>query len=264
MDISDEHIRQLYSIIRAYTFFFIVFDIVFFVMSIGAIMLAIKFLKSKKNVENSAEHLKFTIQGQEEERGRIARELHDTVAQDLRYCKGLAEKHELTDLASILEKSLYEVRSMSYNLAPPDVTKNDIVANLVNLCQSFEERSGLDFRLTVTEEIDTYFLSETDNLNLYRIVQESLNNIIKHADASEVTVLVRNQIGSEAKGIYIFITDDGKGFDVERRRKIAAETKHFGLFGMAERARFIGAKLDISSEEGVGTQVTIIKEMETI
>ncbi|MBQ4378570.1 MAG: sensor histidine kinase [Treponema sp.] len=264
MNVSEEQVRHLYSIIHSYTIFFIVFDVVFFVGAVGAIILAIKFLKSKRNSENSAEHLKFTIQGQEEERARIARELHDTVAQDLRYCKSLAEKLEQSELSSILEKSLYEVRSMSYNLAPPDVTRNDLVANLVNLCQTFEERSSIDFRLTVTEGIDTYFLTQTENLNLYRIVQESLNNIIKHADATEVTVLVRNQIGTEPKGIYIFITDDGKGFDVRRRRKVAAETKHFGLFGMSERARFIGAELDISSEEGAGTQVTIVKRMETI
>ncbi len=260
----EEQIAQLQSIIHSYTIFFIIFDFVFFIVAVGAIILAIKFLKSKRTMLDSAEHLKFTIQGQEEERGRIARELHDTVAQDLRYCKSLAEKLEEKELSSILEKSLIEVRSMSYNLAPPDITKNDLVANLVNLCQTFEERSGLDFRLTVTEGIDTYFLTQPENLNLYRIVQESLNNIIKHASASEVTVLIRNEIGSENRGIYIFITDDGKGFDVERRRKIAAETKHFGLFGMTERARAIGAKLEISSEEGVGTQVTIIKEMETL
>ena len=82
----------------------------------------------------------FTIQGQEEERGRIARELHDTVAQNLRYCKTLCEKPEaeknLAQIAGCLSKSLAEVRSMSYNLAPPDITKNDFLLLAKNYYKS--------------------------------------------------------------------------------------------------------------------------------
>ena len=87
-----------------------------------------------KKLKESKEYLLFTIQGQEEERGRIARDLHDTVAQNLRYCKSLCETTEaaknLPQIAAFLSKSLVEVRSMSYNLAPPDITKNDFLLEL--------------------------------------------------------------------------------------------------------------------------------------
>ena len=149
---------------------------------------------------------------------------------------------------------------MSYNLAPPDVIRNDITANVLNLAQNFKEHSDIEFRLTVPDILDSSFLTEEDNLNLYRIVQEALMNIIKHADASEVTLLVRNANGDEADGIYIFICDDGKGFDINENSKTrGSDGKHLGLVGMAERSEFINAKLEIDSHPGEGTQVTVIK-----
>ena len=148
---------------------------------------------------------------------------------------------------------------MSYNLAPPDVTKNDLRANLVNLCHNFKQYSSIEIRLIIPEQVRMDFLSQQDNLNVYRMVQESLTNISKHANAHEVTVLVRNQIGTEEKGLYIFVTDDGVGFDSEAKKEAAFETKHLGLEGMKQRAIYIGAKLEVHSRPGEGTQVTIIK-----
>ena len=228
---------------------------------------AIQILKSRKKLKSSSRYLRFTIKGQEEERARIARELHDTVAQDLRYCRNLSEKIvDVNDpklgkkLSAMLEKSLSYVRSMSYNLAPPDVIRNDIAANVMNLAQNFKEVSGIEIRYTVPEKLDTSFLSEEDNLNLYRIVQESLVNIRKHAEASEVTVLLRNENGDEEAGLYIFISDDGKGFDTsEISKNRGTDGSQLGIIGMQERSDFIGAKLDIDSHLGEGTQISIVK-----
>ena len=200
MNATEQEIEKLHSMIERYTTFFVVFDIVFFIAVILIVGFAIQILKSRKKLKSSSRYLRFTIKGQEEERARIARELHDTVAQDLRYCRNLSEKIvDVNDpklgkkLSAMLEKSLSYVRSMSYNLAPPDVIRNDIAANVMNLAQNFKEVSGIEIRYTVPEKLDTSFLSEEDNLNLYRIVQESLVNIRKHAEASEVTVLLRNE-----------------------------------------------------------------------
>ena len=89
---DTDKIAELELILSNYTTIFIIFDIIFFVMILLGIILLIRFLKSKKNLHDSNEYLLYTITGQEEERARIARELHDTVAQDLRYCKNLLEK----------------------------------------------------------------------------------------------------------------------------------------------------------------------------
>ena len=259
---AEREIAKLQGIVHQYTTFFIIFDAVFFITIILIILFAIQMLKSRKRLKSSNRYLRFTIKGQEEERARIARELHDTVAQDLRYCRNLAEKFEGEEgqqISRLLEKSLSNVRNMSYNLAPPDVIRNDLSANVLNLAQNFREHSDVEFRLTIPDLLVSDYLDEEQNLNLYRIIQEALSNIIKHAEASEVTLLVRNENGDEPKGIYIFISDDGKGFDPQQVQARGTDGNHFGLAGMAERAELIGAKLIIDSHLGEGTQITVIK-----
>ena len=267
MDRTQE-IAELESIIHDYTVFFIIIDVLFFALLFFAVVFIIKFLKDKKNLHASNEYILYTIRGQEEERSRIARELHDTVAQDLRYCKSLSEKKNagelLPQISSILGSTIQQVRAMSYNLAPPDITQNDLAANLMSLCSETAEKSGIEFRFTLIDGTDTSFLTADEGLNLYRIVQEALTNILKHAEASEATVMVRNESGSEEKGLYIFITDDGKGFDPKKNIHFETGQKHFGLSGMERRAALIGAKISINSAIGDGTQISIMKKNGTI
>ena len=89
---------------------------------------------------------------------------------------------------------------------------------------------------------------------LTNIIGEALTNVLKHAGATEIVVLIRNAKGEEEKGLYIFISDDGKGFDTEN----IDEKKHFGLRGMKNRADLIRAGLFITSEKDSGTQIKII------
>ena len=254
MDRTQE-IAELESIIHDYTVFFIIIDVLFFALLFFAVVFIIKFLKDKKNLHASNEYILYTIRGQEEERSRIARELH-------------AEKENagelLTQISSILGSTIQQVRAMSYNLAPPDITQNDLAANLMSLCSETAEKSGIEFRFTLIDGTDTSFLTADEGLNLYRIVQEALTNILKHAEASEATVMVRNESGSEEKGLYIFITDDGKGFDPKKNIHFETGQKHFGLSGMERRAALIGAKININSAIGDGTQISIMKKNGTI
>ena len=261
MHTAAGELSRLQTMVHTYTVFFIIFDIVFFVAVFFGVILLIIYLKSKNKLKGSRDYLRYTISGQEEERARIARELHDTVAQDLRYCRSLSEKISdvslQKEISALLDKSVSQVRSMSYNLAPPDITKNDLAANIMNLCQNFKEQSQIEFRMVAPGRVNTDFLSKEENFNIYRIVQESLSNILKHAGAEEVTVLLRNEIGSEEKGLYIFITDDGKGFD--SKKNYVSGSKHFGLVGMQQRSELIGAKLEINSEIGAGSQIKLVK-----
>ena len=270
----EDIISNYENIIHKYTTFFIVFDIIFFLFILAGVLILIRFLKSKKNLQDSNEYLLYTIHGQEEERSRIARELHDTVAQDLRYCKNLLEKcndknnveksiEALSQAKEILEKTLTQVRLISYNLSPPDITKKDLKANIVNLCTSMTETSSVKFRISMPDGTDTSFLSENDILNIYRIAQESFTNVIKHANADEVVILIRNGTENEQEGLYIFISDDGCGFDAESELYSNSTqtgcSRHFGLVGIKKRCQLIGTEFSISSTPGEGTQICIFK-----
>lgn len=254
-----EKIAELESIIQNYTIFFLIFDIVFFALMIFGVVLAIRFIKSRKHLKDSNEFLLYTIHGQEEERERIARELHDTIAQNLRYCKSLCEENcsakDLKKLSEFLSKSLVEVRAMSYNLSPPDITKNDFLFCIRNLCEEFNDARNFSIRLSIIENTDASFLSKDEILNLYRIVQEALTNIIKHAKAEEAVIMIRNNNEEETEGLYIYISDDGLGFVTEN----IDSRKHYGIQGMKKRADLIGATLNIDSIPGEGTQISIIK-----
>jgi len=265
---DTDKIAELELILSNYTTIFIIFDIIFFVMILLGIILLIRFLKSKKNLHDSNEYLLYTITGQEEERARIARELHDTVAQDLRYCKNLLEKKNaaeyISQAAVLLGKTLSQVRMISYNLSPADITKKDLKVNIVNLCTSMSETTGIQFRFSMPDNTDYSFLNENDILNIYRIVQESFQNIIKHSHAYEAVILIRNESSSEEKGIYIFISDDGCGFDTESDQYGALNfgidtSKHFGLVGMQKKCQLIGAEFSVTSAPGEGTQISIYK-----
>lgn len=254
-----QDISELELIIKNYTTYFIVFDIFFFIILIVAVLFLIHYIKSGKKLKESTEYLRYTIQGQEEERERIARELHDTVAQNLRYCKSLCEKNDsqvnLPKIAEMLSKALTEVRNMSYNLSPPDIAKGDFLFCVKNLCEEFSQTPGLSFRLSILENTDASFLTKDEILNLYRIIQEVLTNIVKHAKASEVVMMIRNENGNEEKGLFIFISDDGCGFNIDK----IDDKKHFGLKGMKKRADLAGAQLTIDSTTGEGTQIKLFK-----
>lgn len=271
-DLQNE-IESLDLIIRRYVSFFIIFDLFAFLIVVFTVVLAIRYLKSSRKLENTNRYLSLTIKGQEEERSRIAQELHDTVAQDLRYAlkllkgKSESENEHRNESVNVIEKSLVQLRFLSENLVPPDITKNDLCINILNLCQSLkcrsaeisEKEAALDIRFVRSENVDTSFLNEDENLNLFRIVQESLVNVLKHSSASEATVLVRNEAGNERKGVYIFITDDGKGFDPKRLEEKSPETNHLGLSGIKKRAELIGAEVRIDSAENEGTQISVVK-----
>lgn len=258
-----QELTEAYAIIESYSRFFLVFDLILVGVVILSLVIIIKYLKSRKNQLSSDEYLRYTILGQEAERERIARELHDTVAQDVRWCKSTVEKgmdgEQQQKVASLLADILGKIRTLSYNLAPPDLTKADLVANLQSLCRAFEQsassENAVQMRFIMPSKPDIARLSEEESLNLYRIVQESLSNVQNHAHAHEVTVLLRPEASGEEEGIYIFVTDDGDGFDLEK----VPQHGHYGLSGMKRRASLIGASLTISSEPGEGTCVTVIK-----
>ncbi|MBE2270885.1 MAG: sensor histidine kinase [Anaerolinea sp.] len=190
------------------------------------------------------------------ERGRIARELHDAVTQTLFSASLIAEvlprvwqrspqegERRLAELRQLTRGALAEMRTLLLELRPTALTE----VSLSELVRQLGEALAGRARIPVNVEcVGQYDLPPDVQITLYRIAQEALNNIFKHADAASVTV----RLVYEEEKVCLTITDDGRGFDPQL---VTAE--HMGLAIMGERIAGIGGHLIIESQTGFGTTV---------
>lgn len=205
------------------------------------------------------------IEAQEEERKRVAREIHDGPAQSMsnivikaEICERLMDKDidearkELQNLKKVMRDSLQEVRKIIYNLRPMALDDLGLLPTLERYVISFKEETGIDVQLrsrAINEEIKPVI-----SLAVFRIVQESLNNVLKHAQAKRVSILLEHV----NQKLSIIIADNGVGFNTEDVKIIEPEsTGGFGLFSMKERVALLEGEVDIVSQVGVGTKITI-------
>ena len=204
------------------------------------------------------------VQIQEAERGSVALELHDNITQlicaVLFRCQALADKLSAADaptkqeaikLREMLGRTAEEVERISRNLRPSVLDQLGLVAALRDLSREFAERTGVAVKLAFVQLL-TRLPADTE-LALYRILQETLKNVEKHAHASHVTIRLR-QKGSF---VQLAIDDDGIGFDPEpgsARRKGKAG---LGLLSMRERATYVGGTLKIKSIPRAGTKIEV-------
>ncbi len=190
-----------------------------------------------------------------EERGRLAREVHDGLAQDLWYARlklgrlaQLVQDGEPRELAEEvmtgIDRGIAEARQtvMAMRAGTTDAPLLDV---LERYAEDFGDRFALDVRFESSGEPPS--LPARTQAEILRIVQEALNNVRKHADAT----VVRLDTSAGEDGLQIRVTDNGKGFALER------DTRGFGLIGMRERAGLIGARLEIESAPRDGTRVTV-------
>ncbi|MCS3915546.1 two-component system sensor histidine kinase DegS [Caldanaerobacter subterraneus subsp. tengcongensis MB4] len=198
------------------------------------------------------------IEAQEEERKRIAREIHDGPAQAManvllksELCEKLITKDveqarlELKNLKEIVQQSLKEVRKIIYDLRPSALDDLGLVPALSRYIKNFEEETGIHVDFTVLSDYQR--LSPEIEVTCFRVVQEALTNIKKHSRAK--TASIKFEFGM--KFVSIIIKDDGIGFDKE---KIG---QGYGLMGMRERVEILNGKFEISSFKGKGTQIYI-------
>lgn len=196
-----------------------------------------------------------------EERQRLARDLHDSVTQSLYGVTMYAEAATrllnngnidmavdyLRELRATSQEALREMRLLIFELRPPILEAEGLVAALQNRLESVEKRSGLDTCLEVEGE-DGYLSPEVEE-ELYRIAQEALNNALKHARANQVTIGLYQRPDS----VLLEISDNGQGFDPAT----AHEQGGFGLRSMKERVSQMDGWLEIESQPGAGTRVRV-------
>jgi signal transduction histidine kinase len=200
---------------------------------------------------------------QEDERKRVARELHDDTAQGLiglsRRLDDLAASGEvhsevararLEEIQGRIEELLQGVRRYSRDLRPSVLDDLGLLPALEGLLTNIRA-SGIEAELLIAGEQRR--LSPEVELELYRIVQEALHNVRWHAQASQVTIAI--EFGQDR--VRISVQDDGQGFEVLGTTSDLASMGKFGLVGIAERARLLGGQSSVQSELGVGTTVTV-------
>jgi len=214
--------------------------------------------------ENMRYYARQITRAQEDERKRIAREAHDETAQILvalsRQLDALmasprlpsaAFKERLEGVRELTTDALQSVRRFSQDLRPPVLDDLGFVPAIRGLSRQLEQEAGVktEFRVLGT----AYRLSPEEELVLFRIAQESLNNIRRHADASEAKVTV----SFRPNNVRMVIEDDGKGFDSPEKFVDLVASGRLGLIGMHERARIVGGALRIDAEPGRGTSVVV-------
>jgi len=219
--------------------------------------------KSEKRIYMLTHEL---IKAQENERKIISRELHDRVAQDLSALKiecamllkgqpalPCETKEKINKISKALQGTITTIRDLSYELRPAGLDQMGLSETISQYCEEFSEKTGLrmDFASAGMDGLTLNFITE---INLYRLVQEGLNNIRKHADASHVTV----RLAAAYPSIILRIIDDGRGFDVKERLANAFNEKRMGLRSMEERVHLLHGRLDIQSRPTQGTKILII------
>lgn len=194
---------------------------------------------------------------QEREREKIARDLHDGVGQSLVALKInlglLSRRPEDEQLRRNAEKAvkmvdgaIAEIRSVIGNLKPAELKRDGLSKSIRALCGKLEPLSGVQFHCNITDAMPEW--AETEELNIYRIVQECLTNIIKHSEATEADV---NLLALSDKIFLISVIDNGRGFDMQ------SVNSGFGLTNIRERADMLNAKMVVDSAEGQGTRVIL-------
>ena len=199
------------------------------------------------------------VQSQEDERARLARDLHDGVSQALVATKLLIESAQtepasasrLQELAlKRLNSTLSEVRHLSHALRPALLDTLGLPAALQHLTGEFDAAGGTAFKATIEgEEID---LPDAVKTALFRIAQEALNNAARHARAREVSVRLRFERDG---GLELQIQDDGQGFDAVAAQAVA--DRGLGLRSMRERADALGARLNLMTSPGQGCRLAV-------
>jgi signal transduction histidine kinase len=216
------------------------------------------------NEAGMRDYLGAVTRGQEGERARLARELHDGPVQELialshraEMADRLVEREQKGEAQAVLRelrqtghRTVGELRRLIGALSPAYLEDLGFVPALEMLIPQASARTQAEIHLDTGDHIVR--LSPDVELAAYRIAQEALNNAVQHAQAQHITVRVQ----CREDGLILSVDDDGVGFDLPRRPDLLTRSGRFGLISMRERATLLGGRLQIQSAPGQGTHVT--------
>lgn len=236
--------------------------IIFFVLVYQKKMIRQEVAMQRMETEHQKNLLNATIESQEQERQRIARDLHDEVGamlsvikMSLQQVERKAEQEKTKELTletkAMVTETIDNVRRISKDLMPVALLKLGLPTALEDLFKKLENLEGL--KATSLLKGTPQPLPQATALGLYRVIQEALNNCLKHAKASVITCILRFQ----PNGLHLSFEDNGKGFDLESLLKSKDSTKGLGVKNIESRVNMLGGKLKHTSAPGKGTQIHI-------
>lgn len=239
--------------------------LIFIIISIAGASIFLLYRRRQKQkialdaaiIKHKEQQLQAVIDGQEEERRRIARELHDGVGQKLAGIKinweGLSEEIQKTKnsdqvkkIAGMLDKAAMEVRTISHQMMPKELEQFGLVPAIESLLRNSFENSNVQFDFNHLGMENR--LPEVIELNFFRIIQELVSNVIKHSGAEKLDV----QLLKRPDAVVLIVEDDGKGFERKDKQDFG-----IGLMNIESRVKMIKSSLDIESEPGKGTTIRI-------
>lgn len=222
----------------------------FFLLITGLIYTLINQKKAKKMLRAFSSQL---LENQENERQRIAKELHDSIGQYLLFIKNKIQKlgteSEISSLKSYVDEAIHEVRAISKDLYPNQLEKYGLEAAIESLCTKISDSSAI-FISADLEGIDRK-IEKSQSISIYRIIQECINNAMKHSKAESMRIVSKFEKGY----LSLSIMDNGVGFD-----RVAADDKKlfsFGLINIEERVKLLGGYFLIDTAPGKGTKINI-------
>jgi PAS domain S-box-containing protein len=203
------------------------------------------------------------LKAQEDERRRVARELHDGPTQDLALLaaelgllrkKGITHEEDLEALRARVLSISEDVRSLAHQFHPSVLEHSGLVAALEAYCQEVSRSGGIPVRFRAGKELESVSIPGPVSTTLYRIVQEALRNVHKHSNATTATVTLAALAQTPGQRVLrLTIMDDGKGFLIEQVRNGSG----LGLISIEERARMVQGVFRIGSLPGEGTRVEV-------
>lgn len=235
--------------------------------------------QSQKNISPSLNNVsakeknRFIFNIQEIERSKISRDIHDSVIQDIRVIRLEAENLDVTEKSKEGQKHIQQIatdcivklRNICYNLTPVELmnpsqnasSQIELVSIIQSLAQQFTARTHVPCSVGVAESFDYPVLKKEVTQNLFRVVQEALNNIEKHSYATKASIF----INKKDSRLVIYINDDGIGCSTQTITEKMKSNEHLGLRSMKDRMELLGGKIDFISSQDDGMEVRIELEI---
>jgi two-component system, NarL family, sensor kinase len=242
-------------------------SIILFVLYYQKRMVQEQFKRQQLELDFQKQMMEAALESQENERRRVAGDLHDSIGAMLSTIRvslitqakrANADVESITESKKMLDDTIESVRRISRDLMPSTLEKFGLAQAVKEMCERFQSTAALP--ITYNEEGELHPISKKRELMIFRVIQELINNALKHAQASEIKV---NFAGDE-KNLTIIVEDNGIGFNVEEIRNDKRSSKGLGLYNIENRTRLVNADVEFNSGTNQGSRVVLTIPYEKI